>query len=146
MAKRATVRQKWSRQVGHGASLNKYNLYWYAKTSYTTKVLGQVVSIGPSTYLFNRSISIFLGMVVGTSWNIRTASKELRISAILFLFIHLFSTRTWARHYVMYSRPQELLLWKNILGIYSSINFRLFKEKSNAPRPSEQPPQSGEKK
>ena len=26
-----------------------------------------------------------------------------------------------------------------------SINFRLFKEKSNAPRPSEQPPQSGEK-
>ena len=41
---------------------------------------------------------------------LRTGSKELRISAILFLFIHLFSTRTWARHYVMYSRPQELLL------------------------------------
>ena len=37
-------------------SLNKYNLYWNAKTSYTTKVenlghLGQVVSIGPSTSL-----------------------------------------------------------------------------------------------
>ena len=28
MAKRAMVRQKWSRQLGHGASLNKYNLYW----------------------------------------------------------------------------------------------------------------------
>ena len=54
--------------------------------------------IFPVYYSLNRSISIFLGMVVGTSWNIRTGSKELRISAILFLFIQYPNMGTTLRH------------------------------------------------